>query len=760
MRRPLLNVCICLFVCMALWMQKTDSPPLVGASTGWEGKEVLLQGRVYQKEYRMYYGEEKLILYLDTVFYSEETPSFKEKNPVFSKRLSEKNPMEKIICELNISELPEGDFVPRLGSKVILRGSWQSFAHATNPGEFDAADYYGILGVGAKIKDTKLYAAGEDYWWIREKLYQVKQKLLHNLYEAFEPKEASILAKMLLGDGSGLDEEVRDLYQKNGIVHILSISGLHITLLGMGLYKGLRKLTCPMGVSAVLGGLGIVLYGMMTGFGISACRAIGMYLIHMIGEIWGKTYDMLTSMGILAVVLVFHNPYLVYHSGYLLSFFSVCGVGMLSPLLQFPQEWFQKRPGEGKGGCVWRKFLQKLTGGLSVSLAVTLFTLPIQLFFFFKIPVYSVIINLFVIPFMSVVMVVGICVMLCPALQGLVFLEEWIFTWFEWLCHAFEGLPGHTWVTGRPDMWRILIYYLVLFLLIFLRKRMKRCLALGGIVVLVLFVGSRGPQSLEVTFLDVGQGDCICVQTPEGRCFLFDGGSSNKQQIGEKIILPFLHYQGIDCVDAVFLSHPDMDHHSGLLELAVGGQIKIEALYLPDVGAGCREDFAEILDGMEQTKIHWVASGDKWKQEQWELTCLHPYRGYEAEKNTYSACYLLEHGDFSLLLTGDVDGEGEEMLRQEMQKRGISEVDVLKVAHHGSAYSSSQGFIEQVGPMLAVISSGRNNPYGHPHKETLERLSEAGSVILTTPEHGAITVEVALGGRILVFCWGNDSMSD
>ncbi len=227
MRRPLLNVCICLFICVALWMQKTASPPFAGDCTGWEGKEVLLMGQVYQKEYRMYYGEELLILYLDTVFYSEETLLSEETNSKFSKKLSEINPREKIICELNISELPEGGFIPKLGNKVALRGTWQSFVHATNPGEFDAADYYAIMEIGARIEDGKLEALNEGYWPLRENLYQVKQVLLSNLYEAFEPKEASILAKMLLGDGSGLDKEVRDLYQRNGIVHILSISGVN-----------------------------------------------------------------------------------------------------------------------------------------------------------------------------------------------------------------------------------------------------------------------------------------------------------------------------------------------------------------------------------------------------------------------------------------------------------------------------------------------------------------------------------------------------
>lgn len=747
MRRPLLYGCIILFIILAQLTQWMNPPPWNACNTGWEGEEVSLLGQVCKKEYRVNNGEEKIIIYLDSVYYSEEEDFSSLQVNDYSKKLSEINPFNKVICELNISALPAGDFVPVLGNKVIVQGKWQNFQGATNPGEFDAAHYYAIEGIGGRLQDTVLLAADESCWKIRECLFKLRQHWLRNLYQAMPQKEASVLAKMLLGDGSGLDKELRNLYQSNGIVHILSISGLHISLLGMGLYKLLRRITLPLIPAAILGGILIFSYGLMTGFGISACRAVGMYLIHMLGEITGRTYDMLTAMGVLAMTLLLDNPLLAYHSGFLLSFTSVCGVGMLTPLLQFPQEWFQKKPGQNAVIFFFKKLLEKGASGFSASLGVTLFTLPIQLFFFFKIPVYSVFVNLCVIPFMSIVMVVGLLIMMFPGFSFLCPIEVGIFSWFEWLCRSFEQLPGHTLVVGRPEIGKIIVYYLILMVILLLGRRMKHYISISGVMGLVLFLLLPRTHGMEIYMLDVGQGDCICVRTEDNQCFLFDGGSSSRQKVGEKVIRPFLEYQGIRKIHGVFLSHEDADHYSGILELLEEEKIPIDNVFLPNIAA--LDTFCEKLQQNSNVTIQRVQRGDRWQVGEVSLLCLHPPKTYQSEDNAQSACYLLRYGDFSMLFTGDVEGEGEALLLEELKRCGLGQVTVLKVAHHGSKYSTTEAFLKQLQPSVALISCGRKNSYGHPHPETLERLEDVGSEILTTPEYGAITVEV--GEEVEIF---------
>ena len=751
MRRPLLFVCICLFVSFALWTQLKNPLSRNGDMTDWEGESILLTGQVYDKEYRISYGEEVLVLYLKSILYSTEADASYLQIKQASRKLSDIIPTENLICELYINQLPKENAWPALGSEVLLRGQLYSISPATNPGEFDAAAYYRIEGIGARLKAVELLGNGTSRWYFREFLYQLRERLQKNLYAGFPQKEASILAKMLLGTGYGLDEEIRDLYQDNGIVHILSISGLHISLLGMGLYKLVRNMGCPMWGAAVFGAGIILCYGLMTGLSISAFRAIGMYLIHMLGEIWGRTYDMLTAMGVLAVVMLVDNFLLVYHSGYLLSFASVCGVGLLAELLQFPVNWFRRLPGERTVVSFGKKIFQKVASGFSVSMAVTLFTLPIQLFFFYKIPVYAVLINLFVIPLMGTVMVLGILVMLFPGLGFLSPIESSIFKWFEWLCYGFERLPGHTLVIGKPAMWKIVLYYMLLLGIIFGKKRIYGIRRMGGLSALILFMILRINSGTKITILDVGQGDCICVQTEQGSCFLFDGGSSSRQNVGEKVILPFLQHEGIDRIDAVFLSHGDIDHYSGIVQLLEGKEIKIGTLYLPEVGKEAGRDFREILEAAEEVQVQYVSQGDKWQQGELELTCLHPQKYYEADSNAYSACYLLQEGEFSMLFTGDVEGQGEELLIDELKRRELQEVDILKVAHHGSKNATSESFLEILRMQLAVISCGRNNSYGHPHVETLHRLRRENCNIMATTEYGAITIELQRKVKIYGF---------
>lgn len=724
MRRPLLFLCVLLFAFIALGMQVLKPPPWE-SKTLLRGEEVLLSGQVYDKEYREYENGQVLILFLQSV----------------TSQNSDFNSKEKIRCEISLHALPSLEdgkvYLPCLGTVITVRGRWQEFAQATNPGEFDMARYYGIEGIVGDVAEAELLGAGTSYWWLREMLFRCKWMWTRNLYEAFPPKEASILAKMLLGEG-GVDAVIRDLYQSAGIAHILSISGLHISMIGMGIFYLLRK--CGMGLksAALLGATVIIFYGMLTGFGVSACRAIGMYLIHMLGEIWGKTYDMLTAMGVLGVLMLVRNPRLVYHSGYLLSFSSVCGVGLLAPLLQANPFFLQPRPYEKKRIRWLKMFLKKGWSGLAISLSVTLFTFPIQLYFFYKVPVYSVFLNLLVIPFVSIVMVLGFLIMFFPMLFILCPVETGIFVWFEWLCTLFRKIPGHTWLTGKPDMWKLLVYYVLLLCLILGAKTIRKRYCYVGFVVLVLFVGIRWNRVSQITFLDVGQGDCAVVQTRVGQCFLFDCGSSSKSNIGDKILIPFLQHQGIGRLDGIFLSHADADHINGVIQMLQSGEVKVGMIFLPDY-KGAEEDFEKVIAYVSEEQVSYVSLGMQMKEGDVSFTCLHPEKEFYAiEDNEVSACYLLQLEGRCVLFTGDVSKEREKVLLEAWRRQGGKSVDVLKVAHHGSRFSTSSEFLEVIHPGVAVISCGRNNLYGHPHVEVLGRLEEVGSEVHITAKQGAV----------------------
>ncbi len=281
-----------------------------------------------------------------------------------------------------------------------------------------------------------------------------------------------------------------------------------------------------------------------------------------------------------------------------------------------------------------------------------------------------------------------------------------------------------------------------------------------GILALPRFSGDR------VTFLDVGQGDCICVQLSSGEVYLFDCGSSSRKGIGEDVLIPFLKYYGISEIDAVFASHGDADHMNGLVELMnlrKENHITIRQLILPKMEqAVLQEEFGELLRATEGTDEAEIPVSVIWAGEGWTVDgddtflCLHPSAGRVSQGgNEGSQCFYVElhegENELSLLLTGDVEGIGEKEVTDELKQWGIGNVDALKVAHHGSKYSTTDAFLEVAKPSVAVISCGRRNSYGHPHEETLKRLEAAKCDVLTTPQYGAITVEVDEGVKVYGF---------
>lgn len=741
MRRPLMAVCMC-FVIITWLLLSTDN--LQHEETIPYNSRVVVAGHVYRKDIKSFY--------LDSVSIEVQAAD-QQQNFSFDQNL---------ICDYDTE-------APCIGSEVIVEGTFRSFQGATNPGEFDAKEYYASIGVGGRIVDITEWSSGEHYHRLKEALYDINSYFRARLYQVFPQKEASVMAAMLLGDKSELDEEVKSLYQENGIIHILSISGLHISIIGMSLFKTLHKTGCPVWLAAIVGGGVLVLYGMMTGMSVSACRAIGMFLIKMLAEITGRTYDMLTALALCGAIMAGNNPEYLKNAGFLLSYASILGIGVLYPAL-LP-------PGKKMGVEVTRlsKLLRKAEESLLASVSITLTTLPIQLWFYYEVPIYSVFLNLLVLPLMSPVMLSGLWTMLVPGFGFVGTVDCVILRGYEWLCKAFEELPYAKWNPGRPEGWMVCIYYGILLGLVWIHAylqenrpepRKKHFMEAGSgicrivtctvLMLAVLILGINFPGETTVTFLDVGQGDCICVQLKSGEVYLFDCGSTSRSKIGEYVLKPYLKYKGITHIDGVFVSHPDADHCNGIMELLQHGEewgISIAQLFL---SATTADGWQELLEqeGVSRKReiVHTsVGAGDCWKVGENEFYCLHPPRENElsetiTDTNAFSQCFYVRFQEgTTLLLTGDAELEGEEALLKELQKLGFHELTLLKVAHHGSRNATGAELLQQTKPKVAVISCGSGNSYGHPHMETLARLEEAGTAVISTMEYGAVTVRMGKG---------------
>ncbi|MBA4698168.1 MAG: DNA internalization-related competence protein ComEC/Rec2 [Ruminococcus sp.] len=659
-----------------------------------------------------------------------------------------------------------------IGNHIQISGEVGIFQSARNPGNFDQKFYYRKEGIHVyvwademKVRDASVNIVSENLALIRRKWKAMLTEYLGEYY-------GNSMSAILLGDKGDLDSNVRDLYQKSGIGHILAISGLHMSFLGNGLYSMLRKTGMSFKAAGAVGICFLLAYTLMTGCGVSSIRAFIMFLVRIGADMAGRDYDMPTSLALSAAIITAWQPLYLFDAGFLLSFGALLGITGVAPCLEF---CFLK---ERKGGKVPRgiKFLK----GFYSSLAVNITLLPIMLYFFFEFPPYSIFLNLFVIPLTSVVMgagVFGSLAVLVSSKAGelMLFICKCILYLYDKACQISLSFPGSRIITGQPSKVMIFCYYILLFLfcifiyickndsktekshfLFLVKEGWKKTfgnLSMTVIVIVLILPGyfaSQGSGKLTVTMLDVGQGDGLYIKGPEGMNYFVDGGSSDVSSVGKYRIEPFLKSRGVASLDYVFISHGDADHMNGIEELLENQKmgIRIKTLVLPpeEVQDDPLKALARKAAG-HGTRVAVMNEGDTLTEGDMKLTCMAPAQAYRGEPGNAASMVLeIEFQEFDMLFTGDVEGEGEQLLGKNKQ---LKKFDVLKAAHHGSKNSSSEEFLEQTKPRVSWISAGVENRYGHPHEETLKRLDAVGSRIYSTQQCGAVTL-VTDGERLEV----------
>lgn len=763
MRRPLCLIGLAFVIIIVIYMCIMPLPE--PSFEALEGSMAVLTGRVDKKEYRISYGKEILIIYLKEVQVLNPKSTNSKLNLDLTSNLSE---IKGVLCYM------EDTKEPRLGCLVKVQGKFKEFAKATNYGEFDARSYYEILGMQIRLQSSVIMEESAKYDKFSEKLWEVKRYLV-SLSEACFGEDAHIMKAMLLGEKSGLDEDTKLLYQLNGVIHILSISGLHISIIGMGLYKLLDKLKSPKIASVIISICFMYCYGVMCGMSVSALRAIVMFSFNISAGIFGRTYDMLTAMAIAGISIIAGQPLYLYHSGFLFSFGAIIAIGLFYP--------------EVKENLLGDTKLEKV---MSTSLSISIVTLPVYLCFYFEYPLYSIFLNLIIIPGATIIVIDGLICLIAAAFylplgKFLAFPVHMMFRFYELCCNAALHLPKSRSILGKPENWQVVIFILIISVTVLVSKKLTKLQFWQWVLTAILCITMRFQSGLTITALDVGQGDGIFISDANSGCYLIDGGSSSKKDVGTYQILPFLKAKGTDRLDAIFVTHMDSDHYNGIQalidDMAQGG-IKIENLIMPEIGEKSRsEAYYELVDAAQEIeiKVVYINKGETLRHGKLKLTCLHPEEGEESEDtNAMSTVLYLEYEAFSALFTGDLEGDGEKRVTEYISGnieegvagylpendakysvkyndiKDINNITLLKVAHHGSRNSTAQDFIELVSPRIALISAGRDNSYGHPHAETLERLENVGSHIYRTDKGGAITV-IYRDGRVKVEYFLNDS---
>ena len=666
----------------------------------------------------------------------------------------------------------------KTGNIIQVSGEVSPFDPARNPGNFDQKAYYQRQGIHVLVWADDFSVLSSEADRVKEFLSALRSRWKTFLTGHLGEYYGNTMSAVLLGDKNGLDDEMKKLYQKNGIGHLLAISGLHMSFIGMGIYGILRKAGLSFIPAGIMGSVVLGLYTLMIGAGVSSLRALVMFLMRIGADMTGRDYDLPTSLSLAAAAVCAWQPLYLADAGFLLSFGAILGICLFSPVFSEMFTGEKQKQKNSRNGDV--SAVLGLAESLSSSMAVSLMLLGPTLYFYFEIPPYSVFLNILVIPVMPLAMGAGLAgLLLCPVSEpaGAAVLQvcRGVLWFYDRACTAAGNLPGSRIVTGQPALSWLFIYYSMLFLLAagffrllevrrregerFRRRKLIRgtgavLLLFGGIMTAACRAGHAGKNEVRVTVLDVGQGDGIHVRGPSGINYFIDGGSSDVSSVGIYRIEPYLLSRAVDCLDYVFVTHGDLDHYSGIMELMEDQElgVRIRTLVLPP-----EEYRDERLRELGRTaavngiRVAEIAAGQSLEEKngRFSIACLAPETGAGIQPGNAASLVLeLRFGAFGMLLTGDVEAEGEEAL---LKSGRLGQCQILKAAHHGSKNSGSEAFLEKVRPAVAIISAGVGNRYGHPHRETLERLSEAGCSVCSTQESGAVTVvsdgnSIRLGG--------------
>ncbi len=605
-----------------------------------------------------------------------------------------------------------------VSGRVQAEGRLREPAVFYNPGTLDMARQNRINGIGGRLnavaveqKDrSRSYA---DYPALLS--LALRQKI-----QGMPGRQGQLLAGMLFG-GSEVEEETRELFAANGLSHLLSVSGTHLVLLGG--FLNLLFGPLPAGMRKTLIFALLFFYAAMCGFRPPVLRALIMHSALLFGSDAHRGNIFCLSV----LFMLLFRPLWLGDIGFQLSFAAAAGLLWLLPRLKSMAEEYLPAPA---------------AEGIAVTLAAQLAALPLLAAYFHQFSLIALLSNLLLAPVLELAALLALAGALpcLPDALGLVllklagFLAQQILRQASWLA----AIPGGILTLGVLPLWCSAAYYTLLALVLdlpcvcFSDNKARRTLIAALLCALSVYWGwsKYGPQPLTVYFLDVGQGDCAVILTPERQTAVIDTGGLRGYDTGSRIVAPFLRSLGRDRVDLLLLSHGDYDHVGGAASLA--RCLPVQKLILPSLNA--EEERQRQLGKIAAATRERALAGSVYNLGGADLEILAAPTG--AAGNEASIVAALRSPQGRALFTGDTDAAGEEKLLL----AGLEDCEVLKAAHHGSRYSNSSEFLGRLSPRLAVISAGRGNTYGHPHEETLERFAEAGSTILRTDRLGAVKV--------------------
>ncbi len=634
------------------------------------------------------------------------------------------------------AELKNGDIIKL---KLTLYEPYKQM----NPGGFSNYNYLKRKGVYSQgYFENNLESIGQLNNLVIDSIINFKYQLINLIDQSVEYPYNELFKALLLGERDSLPEAWNQYFTLAGVNHLLAISGLHVGFIVLIILYILNLTKLPIALRNLLLSLIMILYIILTGFRASVFRAGLLSITFLWAPFFNRKGDVLNILGMTAFLNLLINPYQLFSVGFQLSYFILLMI------------------------ILWYKILEKhissvfplSTTALSISTAALLGSSPFTAYYFNMITPVAIISNIWAIPLMGLLVsmaLIGVILGFIHPIFTAVIFKILIFPTKLLIFGTgmMSSIPYGNFEVATPSVITLIFSVFLLLVLPFILnkriipyneiKRKKRLYILIIFTMFFIFITVITPlmnKKLEICFISVGQGDSILLRSPDNHYVMVDGGGylgyqSNSTQ-GEYAVLPYLKHRGIRELDIVFITHFDADHAIGILDILEKRRVNL--LVLPYNFEG-NEIAAKIIDKAANTNVPIVMAGegDYFELGEVNLNLLNPeYEERPISRNEKSLVIKVEYRKFSVLLTGDLEKEGERRLKDYGY---LLNSDILKFGHHGSNSSSTEGFLEQVGPQHGIISVGNNN-YGHPSDKVLSRALANDISVWRTDIQGAIIV--------------------
>ncbi len=659
----------------------------------------------------------------------------------------------------------------RLGDRIRFLCRLQRPHGFHNPGVFSYERHLAferIHAIGFLSDEKLIVKVGEGFKNpVLLRIEAWRDHIRHFLEREADLPSSALFQALVLGEQGKIPERIREDFVASGIAHLLAISGDHlgiVALLSFSLFLWVMKRSEMLMLSvsikkwaAALALPCIILYTFIAGAGISVIRATIMVIVFFLSIIFDRERHLLHTLGLAGFMILLFSPPSLFDASFQLSFLAVLSILYLVPpiLAELKQETFPT----SKDASWKKKLWQYVRLCLIVTIVATLGTAPFVALHFNRVSLIGFFTNLFAIPWVGFLIVPLSLIasvfsfFFLPVASLLIIVNQFQMTLLLKIISFFASIPYASIYIATPTPLEIILYYLLLFLCVHLRKVKKvRYLFIGICIFLAAdltywAIKDHFRQNLQITFLDVGHGDSILIEFPKGERMLIDGGGLHEDRfdIGKNVIAPFLWKKKIRRIDTLVLTHPDPDHYKGLNFIA--SQFSIGQFW----SSGLRTDsepFLRLEETLLRRKIESLSLNDKTPLQRIhgvEIAILNPpaerrgqFRALNpTDLNNQSLVMRLRFKNIALLLTGDIEKEAEERLAAQGHSL---RAHLLKVPHHGSLTSSSSIFLDRVKPHYAIFSIGQRHRIQLPNPEVIRRYERLGTKILRTDRHGAITV--------------------